>query len=62
MLFARLFGELIKFILEFVKHFHRGLAHIGQRGRGAVLGRNLQLARNMMLHKLLEKGIIGVGH
>ena len=62
LLFACLLAQLVELILELVEGLDGGLAHVGEGIGGAVLGRDLQLAGNVVLHQLFEEGVVGVGH
>ena len=62
LLFAGLFAQLIELILELVEGLDGRLAHVGQRIGCTVLRSHLQLAGHMVLHQLLEEGVVRVGH
>jgi hypothetical protein len=51
-------GELKVFFLELLEDLNRRLAHHGESRVGAMLGRDLQLSRNVVGNKLTEEGII----
>ena len=55
---SRLFREFIKHILKFFKNLDFRLAHIMQNLVRAMLGRNLELTRNVIFDKLLEKRVV----
>ena len=62
LLFARLFAQLVEFILEFVENLDGGLAHISQRSGGHMFGGHLQLAGHMVLDQFFKEGVVFLGH
>ena len=62
LLFACLLAQLVKLILELVEGLDGRLAHVGKGVGGAVLRGDLQLSGHMVLHQLLEEGIVRVSH
>ncbi len=54
LLLARLFGILVEQLLEAVVAAHARLHHLGERALFRVLGRDLQIAANVVLGQLLD--------
>ena len=62
LLFAGLLAQLIELVLELVEGLDGRFSHVGQGVGRAVFRSHLQLAGDVVLHQLLEEGVVRVGH
>ena len=62
MLLAALTAKVEEFLAETAVDREIGLAHIGENTCRAMLGRNLELSRNVVADELAEEGVVGVCH
>ena len=62
LLLADGFGDGEEFFAEALVHREGRFAHAGKHRVGAMLGRDLELTADVILHQLAEKGVVGIGH